>query len=719
MFNEACLIYCSKNGEEKTVQFKNLACRKPGLQVQVEEEWTSFGKLLRLTLQATMQMELIDFRLEARPLGIDKNTLMMVNGFQSWSSSHEMSSDERIKPVFSLSRFATEPYGDYGIYKYPHRRGKLHSWTYTHFRNPSAPFYLFGSVDESPGYTLFDYDFDIGTLIISRDCRGVFLREGESYVLLDLYLGEGPEGELFADYFERWSLPRKGAPRCTGWTSWYNYYTNVSAEIIEENLEAICREKIPIDVFQIDDGYQQAVGDWLEINEKFPAGMGAVASSIRRRGLKPGLWLAPFICERNSRLFSDRPEWLLRDDRGKPVRAGWNPMWSGFFYALDFYADGFKDYLLEVLRTVGEEWGFELLKLDFLYGVAILPHRGRSRGQIMSEAMDFIHENAGRCRLLGCGVPLGPAMGKVDYCRIGSDVAPFWEYRLLQLINVRERISTINSLQNTIGRARLDGYVFRNDPDVFILRDGKAGVNRNKLNGHQRFTLFFVNHLLGGLVFLSDNIEEYSVEQMNLLRQAYPAKKREIIDMTPQGDLYRVRFKVNGDEYLALINLGGKACRVKMDQGIYFNPGRSVISGNDEVQLSPYESLCLRKVVPTDGKPYLLGASGHIYPGAQIEEVKIEKDAVTLTMDREAAAETRVFFGVPPGETVLCVNGTDYRACLQENMHYVVVKPELGKELPPEQDRGEIELPPSLPHRKPGRPVVRKLYRKGRGRWRE
>ncbi len=96
-------------------------------------------------------------------------------------------------------------------------------------------------------------------------------------------------------------------------------------------------------------------------------------------------------------------------------------------------------------------------------------------------------------------MPLGPAMGKVDYCRIGSDVAPFWEYRLLKFINVRERISTINSLSNTIGRARLDGYAFRNDPDVFILRDGKIGVNRNKLSGHQRFTLFFVNHLLGGL----------------------------------------------------------------------------------------------------------------------------------------------------------------------------------------------------------------------------
>ena len=210
-------------------------------------------------------------------------------------------------------------------------------------------------------------------LVISRDCRGVILHEGDCFALLSLYLGKGDEKELFEDYFARWSLLRKGAPQCTGWTSWYNYYTNISADIIDENLEVLRRENIAVDVFQIDDGYQKAVGDWLEVNDKFPAGMGAVAGNIRRHGLKPGLWLAPFICEHDSRLFKIKPEWLLRDARGKPVRAGWNPMWSGYFYALDFYADGFRDYLREVFRTVGEEWGFELLKLDFLYGVAILP----------------------------------------------------------------------------------------------------------------------------------------------------------------------------------------------------------------------------------------------------------------------------------------------------------------------------------------------------------
>ncbi|EKC48560.1 hypothetical protein OBE_15116, partial [human gut metagenome] len=39
----------------------------------------------------------------------------------------------------------------------------------------------------------------------------------------------------------------------------------------------------------------------------------------------------------------------------------------------------------------------------------------------MCEAMDFLRECVGEKMILGCGVPLMPAFGKVDYCRIGAD----------------------------------------------------------------------------------------------------------------------------------------------------------------------------------------------------------------------------------------------------------------------------------------------------------
>jgi len=115
--------------------------------------------------------------------------------------------------------------------------------------------------------------------------------------------------------------------------------------------------------------------------------MKAVADEIRKRGYQPGLWLAPFICEERSRLMKEHPDWLLKKD-GKPVPAGWNPNWSGTFYALDVYNDEYLYHMREVFDTVLNQWGFDLVKLDFLYAAAMLPSRGKTRGTVMVDAMN-------------------------------------------------------------------------------------------------------------------------------------------------------------------------------------------------------------------------------------------------------------------------------------------------------------------------------------------
>ena len=58
---------------------------------------------------------------------------------------------------------------------------------------------------------------------------------------------------------------------------------------------------MPFDVFQIDDGWQLAHGDW-EPNKKFPSGMNTMAEKISANGRTPGLWLAPFMVSANSQL---------------------------------------------------------------------------------------------------------------------------------------------------------------------------------------------------------------------------------------------------------------------------------------------------------------------------------------------------------------------------------------------------------------------------------
>lgn len=48
--------------------------------------------------------------------------------------------------------------------------------------------------------------------------------------------------------------------------------------------------------------------------------------------------------------------------------------------------------------------------------------------------MQLVRDLTGDDRLLlGCGVPLACAWRNADYCRVGSDVAPWWEGKFLSM----------------------------------------------------------------------------------------------------------------------------------------------------------------------------------------------------------------------------------------------------------------------------------------------
>ncbi|HOA34804.1 MAG TPA: alpha-galactosidase [Bacillota bacterium] len=672
MFSHGELAYVYKN-HKYTYHFKDSSAGLASA-IESDDQGLKYGRKFFVDLKHSEPIELQHFKLELEPR-LQNSSRMMVNGFQSWSGSGEMSRDERIPPLFKPAYFVLAPYGDYRFYRYPGRRGRFHSWTYTYFALENGEAMVIGSLDERGGYTLFDYDYNRDRLVVLRDCQGA-LSPG-SYPLLRLYIGRGKLREVLEEYFGEMGMPRTHSPRVTGWCSWYNYYTRITEEDIRHVLKGLSRCKLPLDYFQIDDGWQSGLGDWLQCNDKFPSGMAKAAAAISDCGFQPGLWLAPFICDRRSKIYQDNPEWLLKDSRGRPVKAGYNPNWSGWFYALDFYAPGFQDYLDRVLEKVQQEWGYRLLKLDFLYAVALLPRLGKPRSAVMIEAMEFIRARTKGSKLLGCGVPLGPAMGRVDYCRIGSDVGPFWDLPL-KGFSYRERISTGNSLKSTIGRHHLDRLVFRNDPDVFILRDGSPGVNLNRLTGRQRSSLFFLNQLLGGLIFFSDDPSEYTPEQLQLLRSGFPGMDCTIESLENQNGLWRIEFTARRRKYLALANLTARNRAVSMSGGPYFHPDYFVIRPETTVNLGAYETTCFYKIEPRKERPYLVGATGHIYPGAQIEKLIIRERSVTMQLHEHASADTWVYFAVPRGTINLNVNKVSYPVTLKNGLYIVTVHFEGG-----------------------------------------
>lgn len=652
------------NGQDTALKFSlDSVLTNEHLEIYSKLTDRGIGSVFELIINPKVEIQIITLLLRAKT-NLANTDRLFINGFQTWTESREYGTDERIPKLNRLVWSILSPYGDYTFYPHNNQSGIYHSFTYTYINKNKDDFILYGSLFEAMGYTIFEYNTKMNELDIIKDCSGLCIKDKE-YRAFEVLICSGTEKEVFKEYFTVMDMGKSSVKPCTGWTSWYNYYTGITEEIIINNLSAFSEKNIPIEIFQVDDGYQNAVGDWLIVNEKFPRGMKYIADSIKDRGYKAGLWLAPFICEKRSELYKKHKNWLLRDKKGRLVRAGFNPGWSGTFYALDFYNKEVREYLIRIFNKVLVEWSFDMVKLDFLYAVALMPGKYKTRGQIMHEAMEFIREIVGNKIILGCGVPLGSSFGLVDYCRIGSDVALKWEDELLNKLKYRERVSTINAITSTIGRRHLNGNAFYNDPDVFILRE-----KNNKLTKNQRNTLYILNLIFGGLVFTSDNINEYSGEEMKKYLSLFPIREKNIERVVNTQGLYQVEFNIDDRNYLSMSNLSDKEVKFHIEEGIYFEKARGFISGEVDINLEPYETICLLKLKNRD---FEIAGSDNIFPGNEITDFIVENDSIILKLHENCRGILNLYIKVPEMLEQYRVNGEVLKAEKINNINVLKV----------------------------------------------
>ncbi len=285
------------------------------------------------------------------------------------------------------------------------------------------------------------------------------------------FVALGEEQTVFSAYArllaERFGV-RRSTPRPPRvWCSWYSLYENISEPVMLATLQGL--SDMAYEVFQLDDGWQQDVGDW-QPNAKFPSGMDTLASAIRANGKRPGLWLAPFIVKESAALYREHPDWLLRDEQGTPVSAGHN--WNVPIYALDTTHPEVQAWLEETMRTV-LAWGYDYLKLDFLYAAA-LPGRRHvdvPREQALREALALVRRVVGEeTYLLLCGVPIYPALGIADGMRIGADTAPYFD-NIIVTAGMHNYITPglQNAVRTSVNRLWLEPLVDL-DPDVAFFR---------------------------------------------------------------------------------------------------------------------------------------------------------------------------------------------------------------------------------------------------------
>jgi hypothetical protein len=239
--------------------------------------------------------------------------------------------------------------------------------------------------------------------------------------------------ETWADAMGRVNGARTGS-RINGWCSWFYTLAHVSEAEVLANAAFVAEHLKPygLEYVQVDEGYQRWHGDW-EGNERFPGGMKRLAARIRELGLKPGLWISPYVISEPTGVFRKHRDWLVRNPDGSPQRVGNWPEGAEppadedpRRYCLDITHPGAARWLHDLIHRVVHEWGYEMIKIDFVAWSILAAKRyhdpALSAAEVYRKGMEIMRRAAGdRCHILECG-PGAVTVGLIDSMRIELDV---------------------------------------------------------------------------------------------------------------------------------------------------------------------------------------------------------------------------------------------------------------------------------------------------------
>lgn len=475
-------------------------------------------------------MKLLNLEMEIQLESVSKLKVFQ-HGYQSWSLSNSYEPTEKDEsPLVEAFRFSEENV-------YTNHAGKQGEFV-------SEGFLMLYSNESKKGILLYalkgDYNVkfqcklktngDLESISIIQElyCLPEFRMDYQMHitpVVVQTFESAVPE-QILEFMFQKVSesyhvtdLSNSKVP--TGWCSWYYYYTNITEEIIRSNIKEIQNKSIKVDIFQIDDGYQKEIGDWLQWNHKFPNGLKPLVEEIKNAGMTPGLWLAPFLVRKKSEFLQLYPEAVLKDKKGNFVPALWNPLWGwDYTYCIDVTHPRALEFLEHIFKTLVNDLGFTYLKLDFLYSASldgVAYDRKQSPYQRYRNAIEFIRKIVGKdIFLLGCGAPIYPSIGIFDGMRIGCDVTSFWHpewYR--ELIKDKHALCTERALINTLTRSFMHRRLWLNDPDCLLV-----GKDRNKMSMNQTITMATVMAMSSGMLLLSDNLTTLDPDRLEIFQKA-------------------------------------------------------------------------------------------------------------------------------------------------------------------------------------------------------
>ena len=114
--------------------------------------------------------------------------------------------------------------------------------------------------------------------------------------------------------------------------------------------------QLGVDIFVLDDGWEQTQGDWTPHKERLSEGLGPIREKLDEHGIKMGIWFSTMGIDSTTQRYKDHPEWVIKDSEGNPIQAQWGHP------AFDFVSGFYNLFIEDCKRIINE--GCRFMKWD-------------------------------------------------------------------------------------------------------------------------------------------------------------------------------------------------------------------------------------------------------------------------------------------------------------------------------------------------------------------
>ena len=348
------------------------------------------------------------------------------------------------------------------------------------------------------------------------------------------------------------TMPSSEAISHSGFNTWDYFRGEISTTELSPvlaSLQTFNRISVAkLRYFTLDDGWFPQRGSWVFDLRKFPDGETGWAETVKKAGMEPGVWIAPFWSNKN--IVESYHMTVQEEVPDNVIR-----------YRVDPSDPNVHQYVIGRFRELRQS-GYKYFKIDFL----ALAYTDRPYAYSKFAPERVIREFLLKIReaiqpdafLLGCSTVIASCAGVCDGARIMADITENW--------NVAKGI-----YRRIAYRYWMNGALFNTDPDFFVGR-GPETLKPGAFPGYalesgdrqyegftytEAKTWATMSFALGGHVNWGDRPDGVKPEIWDLLEvlaEFGPGQPGAPLDLMDTEQPTKWLRRSNGDTYIVLIN---------------------------------------------------------------------------------------------------------------------------------------------------------------------